>query len=75
MSGGALGIFRVFASRVALEGLQLNPLSTDDLVAIFTSNRLKIEKAASAKFDREGTSEAERYDGQPMLTVQTDDFH
>ena len=64
----------VVATREALEQLDASELP-DKHSAVFKKYRIKIENAASAKFDSEGLDpEDGRYDGRPVLMVRSDDL-
>jgi Protein of unknown function (DUF1488) len=75
MSAGEEGLIRVFVSWHAL--LELDPTGLagpDAALEIFTTHRLAIEKVASAKFDLEGTSEGDYFEGLPTLILRASDF-
>ena len=65
---------RVFLTYEALA--QLDPSQPKDVfaaLAIFSKNRIRIEVAASDKYDSEGLDDGER-EGTPILTVRSEDL-
>jgi hypothetical protein len=71
MNDGPQGPVRVFVSYLAL--WELEPAKLPDVLTaleLFAVNRLRIEEAASAKFDRDGVDEDDRHEDRPVLTVR-----
>jgi hypothetical protein len=73
-SPGAVGHVWVIVTLEALAQLDPNELP-DRHLAVFNETRLKIEAAASKKFDRSGTDPGDgTQEGQPVLIIRSDDL-
>jgi Protein of unknown function (DUF1488) len=70
----AVGQVWVIVTREALAQLDPNELP-DRHLAVFNKNRLKIEAAASKKFDQSGTDPDDgEQEGRPVLIIRSDDL-